>query len=41
LRRPLPVQCGVNARIVCKGFLARHKGAFAKKKGDAKELLDQ
>ena len=41
LRRPLPVQCGVNARIACKGFLARHNGAFAKKKGDAKELLDQ
>jgi len=36
----LPVQCGVNARIECKGFLARHNGAFAKKKGDAKELLD-
>jgi hypothetical protein len=30
-----------NARIECKGFLARHKGAFAKKKGDAKELLEK
>jgi len=29
-----------NARIECKGFLARHNGAFAKKKGDAKELFD-
>jgi hypothetical protein len=30
-----------NARIECKGFLARHKGAFGKKKDDAKELIDQ
>jgi hypothetical protein len=30
-----------SARIECKRFLARHNGAFAKKKGDAKELLDQ
>jgi hypothetical protein len=30
-----------NARIAFKGFLARHNGTFAKKKGDAKELIDQ
>jgi hypothetical protein len=29
-----------SARIECKGFLARHNDAFAKKKGDAKDLLD-
>jgi uncharacterized protein YjbJ (UPF0337 family) len=28
-------------RTKIKGFLARHKGAFDKKKGDSKEVLDQ